>query len=78
MSARSRKGTGLGLAIVKKIVEEHSGIIWARIRRPEEVRGSCLQPCPAMAASERDEPEAPLASGPPIAARRRTERGAAQ
>ncbi|WP_240992089.1 ATP-binding protein [endosymbiont of Riftia pachyptila] len=24
-----QKGTGLGLAIVKKIVEEHSGIVWA-------------------------------------------------
>lgn len=26
---RKPKGTGLGLAIVKKIVEEHSGLIWA-------------------------------------------------
>jgi nitrogen fixation/metabolism regulation signal transduction histidine kinase len=27
------KGTGLGLAIVKKIVEEHSGILWAENRK---------------------------------------------
>lgn len=47
------KGTGLGLAIVKKIVEEHSGILWAEnsdqggaritIRLPVQSRGSGAQ-----------------------------------
>jgi nitrogen fixation/metabolism regulation signal transduction histidine kinase len=32
------KGTGLGLAIVKKIVEEHSGIIWAE----NCAKGACV------------------------------------
>jgi nitrogen fixation/metabolism regulation signal transduction histidine kinase len=32
------KGTGLGLAIVKKIVEEHSGIIWAE----NCAKGACM------------------------------------
>jgi len=50
------KGSGLGLAIVKKIVEEHSGLIWAENRK----QGACLTVRLPLLQSSVDKPESEL------------------
>lgn len=49
------KGTGLGLAIVKKIVEEHSGMVWAE-NRTEQQGASVIIRLPVPGAGDQDIP----------------------